>query len=210
MAPLDDLVHQFQHVFNFRDLGGRVTVSGRTVRPGVLFRSASLTDANQSDMDLLATQLGIRSLIDLRNPVEQHQFGVIKNWPGSVMHLALFEDTDLLHLFPTLGDGYVDFLKRSHIGKRLVEVLSLIAAEGTLPAVIFCGAGKDRTGLVASAILGLLGVPDEDIADDYTRSAMPWRCSTPFGQRTQPRRLNRLEKRTRMLWEPRVKRWSRC
>ena len=36
------------------------------------------------------------------------------------------------------------------------------------PTVVFhCAAGKDRTGLVAMLVLGLLGVADEIIAADY-------------------------------------------
>ena len=35
------------------------------------------------------------------------------------------------------------------------------------PAVFFCNAGKDRTGVVAAMVLGLLGVDDETVAGDY-------------------------------------------
>jgi protein tyrosine/serine phosphatase len=37
--------------------------------------------------------------------------------------------------------------------------------------VFQCAAGKDRTGLVAAMVLGLLGVDDETIATDYAASA---------------------------------------
>ena len=50
-------------------------------------------------------------------------------------------------------------------------MLSLLAQEVEVPAVFYCGAGKDRTGLAAAAILSSLGVPDEAVADDYARSA---------------------------------------
>src|SRR5258706_114549 len=35
------------------------------------------------------------------------------------------------------------------------------------PAVFHCAAGKDRTGVLAAVILGLLGVDDDTIAADY-------------------------------------------
>ena len=37
-----------------------------------------------------------------------------------------------------------------------------------------CFAGKDRTGILTALVLGLLGVPDADIAEDYalSRAAM--------------------------------------
>jgi protein-tyrosine phosphatase len=46
-------------------------------------------------------------------------------------------------------------------------VVELIADADGHPAVFFCAAGKDRTGLVAAMVLGALGVPDETIAADY-------------------------------------------
>ena len=87
------------------------------------------------------------------------------------MNLPLFEESDDPLPFARLGDAYVDFLRRSHIGSRLVEVLSLLVEKGTLPAVFFCGAGKDRTGLVTAAILSAIGVGNEVIIDDYIKSA---------------------------------------
>ena len=49
-------------------------------------------------------------------------------------------------------------------------VLMRLAEQPALPALVHCVAGKDRTGLVAAVLLGLLGVPDEDIAADYALS----------------------------------------
>ena len=55
---------------------------------------------------------------------------------------------------------------------RLVDDL---LEPGALPAVVHCEAGCDRTGVVAAAVFGLLGVPDEAIIADYdlTRAAFP-------------------------------------
>jgi protein-tyrosine phosphatase len=35
------------------------------------------------------------------------------------------------------------------------------------PLLFHCAAGKDRTGLVASVVLGVLGVPHDTIVEDY-------------------------------------------
>jgi protein-tyrosine phosphatase len=37
--------------------------------------------------------------------------------------------------------------------------------------VFHCAAGKDRTGVLAAIVLGLVGVDDESIADDYHATA---------------------------------------
>ena len=49
---------------------------------------------------------------------------------------------------------------------RIVELV----ADGT-PLLFHCAAGKDRTGVVAAVLLGLAGVPHEEIAADYHATA---------------------------------------
>ena len=46
-----------------------------------------------------------------------------------------------------------------------------VLASAPEPAVFFCAAGKDRTGLVTAMLLGTLGVADDDIAGDYSLTA---------------------------------------
>ena len=46
------------------------------------------------------------------------------------------------------------------------EFLLRIAA-GDVPLLVHCAAGKDRTGLAAAVLLELLGVPREQVVDDY-------------------------------------------
>lgn len=50
-------------------------------------------------------------------------------------------------------------------------VLELCADESRHPVAFYCTAGKDRTGLISAIILSLMGVPDEDIVEDYSLSA---------------------------------------
>jgi len=38
------------------------------------------------------------------------------------------------------------------------------------PILLFCNAGKDESSLISALLLGLLGVDDRDIADDYSLS----------------------------------------
>src|SRR3546814_2414447 len=43
-------------------------------------------------------------------------------------------------------------------------------ADGQLPLLVHCTAGKDRTGLVVAVLLLALGVSREDVLADYGRS----------------------------------------
>lgn len=47
----------------------------------------------------------------------------------------------------------------------------MLAGSPGIPAVFFCAGGTDRTGLIAALVLGLVGVPDDVIAADYSLSA---------------------------------------
>ncbi|MFI9405081.1 tyrosine-protein phosphatase [Nocardia sp. NPDC052316] len=73
--------------------------------------------------------------------------------------------------------------------RRAVEVLA--AADG--PAVFHCASGKDRTGLLAALVLNLLGVPDPQIIEDFTRTELAtdrliadWRAAYPGKELTWP------------------------
>jgi len=46
-------------------------------------------------------------------------------------------------------------------------VLQLVAEPANHPLVFHCAAGKDRAGLVAATVLGILEVDDEEIVADY-------------------------------------------
>ena len=48
-----------------------------------------------------------------------------------------------------------------------IAAMQAITRADALPAVFFCMAGKDRTGLFAAMVLGLLGVPDDVVIADY-------------------------------------------
>jgi hypothetical protein len=53
----------------------------------------------------------------------------------------------------------------------IMYVLELCADRSRHPVIFHCTAGKDRTGMITAIILSFLGVPDEEIVQDYTLSA---------------------------------------
>ena len=55
-------------------------------------------------------------------------------------------------------------------GPQIRETLATLAEPGTLPALVHCAAGTDRTGIISAVVLGIAGVPAETIAADYALS----------------------------------------
>jgi protein-tyrosine phosphatase len=152
---------------NFRDLGGRPVDGGGEIRTGRLFRSDSLAYATQADARRLVRELGVATVVDLRAAHE-----VAERGRGPLAHLGI----GYLHVPITdvssgvdLSDHYVAMLAER--GEPLAQMIRRLVAPGTLPAVVHCEVGCDRTGVVSATILGLVGVPDEVISADYELSA---------------------------------------
>ena len=70
---------------------------------------------------------------------------------------------------------------------QFVEVLQIIAEPANHPLVFHCAAGKDRAGLIAATVLGLLRVDDEEIVADYAQT------SAALEEAPRPRHQKRAE-----------------
>jgi len=162
----------FSNVHNFRDLGGYRAEDGRSVRWHRLYRADDLSRIAGEDQDRFCA-LGIRTVVDLRRPNEIEHIGRIPEIDGCSYHhvhlkhpkweIAVFPDTAARAAFVT--ERYLELSDKA--GDGVGEALRLIADEETAPLVFHCIAGKDRTGVVAALTLSLLGVSDDDVADDY-------------------------------------------
>jgi hypothetical protein len=167
----------FTNVFNFRDLGGYRTADGQLVRWHRLFRSDDLSRLVDDDAERFAA-LGIRTVVDLRRPDEIDEIGRIPPLPGFAYHhvhlvhpqwpIQTFTDTAQRAEF--VRERYKEILDVAAAG--VGQTLRLIADPDAAPLVFHCMAGKDRTGIISALTLSLLGVPDEDIADDYQLSEL--------------------------------------
>jgi len=157
---------------NFRDLGGYPAGDGRRVRHRHLFRSDALHRLTDADVERVHA-LGVTTLIDFRttHELETNGWGGIALVSAEHVHLPTFDTTRPLlddeavrRTLITAPDAYVSML-RNGAGAYAAALRRVAASEE--PVVFFCAAGKDRTGVFAALVLGLLGVSDADIVADY-------------------------------------------
>lgn len=145
---------------NCRDLGGW-PCDGGTIKYGMLFRGG---EPNPADRELMVDKIGIKTEVQLL-PVSEQADGYKKtsawgiDWAGN--------DTESSSVY-TLNDSKA-------LWKKLLEPImdSVIHAK---PVYFHCGIGADRTGMIASAIEGILGVSRADIDTEFelTNFAFGW------------------------------------
>jgi protein-tyrosine phosphatase len=155
---------------NFRDLGGYPTADGHETQWGRLYRSDSMHTLTADDVPVLR-DLGVRTAIDFRSDDEIDRMGIGPLGEVEIghVHCPTFDGTRRTEADLLTGRSAADFyaLMMETGAPAYVAAATSLAADAALPAVFFCMAGKDRTGVFAAVVLGLLGVPDDVIVADY-------------------------------------------
>lgn len=126
------------------------------------------------------TSLGIRTIVDLRFPVERERQP--SHGPAEVTTVLAHPDgmeaadqSVFMELIQSGGlraysveDAAADYRKMVIDGVELViETLRVIADAERQPVLFHCTAGKDRTGFAAALVLLALGVSRDDVMRDY-------------------------------------------
>ncbi len=155
--------------FNSRDLGGKAAAGG-IVRSGMVIRSDAPVRLGGEGRAVLAG-LGVRTAIDLREPIERRLDPADLDGLG----LDVRQQPILGNEFERLTTMSLDEIYRALLERRganLTAAVQVFSEPGAAPALLFCSAGKDRTGLVSALLLGALGVSDDDIVADYARTEL--------------------------------------
>jgi protein-tyrosine phosphatase len=157
---------------NFRDLGGYATADGRRTRWGRLYRSDSLHHLTPADGVRLG-ELGVRSALDFRAHDELVEVGIGHLGELDIRHVHLPTIDRAMHAerppdwTPPTSAAAVYLTMMEHGANAYRAALETIAEPDNLPAVFFCMAGKDRTGIFSAVLLSVLGVADADVVADY-------------------------------------------
>ncbi len=175
---------------NFRDVGGYMTADGSVVRRGVAYRSDQLNPITAGDMKKIAA-LNLKYDFDLRTAEERAAkpdelpAGVEYVWldvlaDANGVSAAEVQETlkDPKRANEALGGGkaaaamvqsYREFITLPS-ANAAYHRLFVKLGEADQPSLFHCTTGKDRTGWAAAALLTLLGVPKEEVYEDYLRS----------------------------------------
>ncbi len=163
-------------------------MDGGEVRQGLVYRSGDLDNVTPAGWEAVAG-LGVRTFFDLR---ADHERGGGTNRAEragiEVVRLPMWEDGEpgttlsdrLLSTSGIMPEQFVAAYAAAKVGTYVAMVSAYAPGFGavveglsrpeSLPAVVHCSAGKDRTGLAAAIILAVLGVSDAALVADYVRS----------------------------------------
>ena len=157
---------------NVRDLGGLVTVDGKTIKKGIILRSSELSGTNANITDagrqFLLSNYKIKTELDVRSDKEAKKNGAIP------VVGELGPSVKYVHLS---AKDYYEFTK----GKtNEAEILRVFADYNNYPILFHCVYGADRTGTIAYILEALVGVSDEDLIADYELTSFRKRDYSPF------------------------------
>ncbi len=172
---------------NTRDLGGYPTRDGHATAWQVFLRSDDLHSITEKDKELLH-EYGLTTVLDLRATVElkDRPNPYAKNPDVRYYHVSLHEaagqtpPSDLP--YDALKHLYKIILEQS---KPQIKAAVEILARSRGVTLFHCAAGKDRTGILAALILGLVNVPNRDIVSNYEVSYTNLRRNAYFKANAQ-------------------------
>ncbi|HEX7389661.1 MAG TPA: tyrosine-protein phosphatase [Acidiphilium sp.] len=166
---------------NFRAIPALPTEDGRSLRPGLIYRSGELSGLTRDDLTRLES-LGIKLVCDLRSRAERRRFPTA--WPALApariieMPPASDAESGMNWLIGRLAQ------EPGAVGARramtdlyatlprlllpiLAETFAAVAAGWALPVLLHCHVGKDRTGVAAAILLRAAGITRDGILADY-------------------------------------------
>ena len=173
----------FAGIINARDLGGLTTMDGKTIRKGLLLRTANLSQATEADLSKLRQDYRLSAVIDLRTAVERKErpdripegveYRITPIFDEAIAGITREGDTPSPFSLPDMVSLYRTMIIAEPCRAALHEVLTAIFAHDFEKGAVLwhCTAGKDRGGIVSSLVLAALGVSREEIMKDYAVNA---------------------------------------
>lgn len=174
-----------ESTYNTRDLGGIPTKNKQTVAWKKLFRSDDICRLTESDV-LFLKEYGVGASIDLRTKREREasDYPLEKSSGMKLYHIPFMTDESIQDISKSTSElSLYDFYQQLILEQQAVinELFQAIYASKETGLIFHCAAGKDRTGVLALLLLGLLDVDEKDIIANYETSYTYLSANEGFG-----------------------------
>jgi protein-tyrosine phosphatase len=167
------------HIRNLRDFGGYSLSGVGTLVRGRLFRSGDTSEASPVDLAVI-DRISPAILADLRGTSERAKAPC--RWPvglkarliepdGESARMAFHEEAasqlkDATAMREEFASRYEDLPFRRHLQQVYAAYLDALSqSDGA--SLVFCTAGKDRTGFIVAVLQSLLGVHPDHVMEEY-------------------------------------------
>lgn len=185
-------VHQvyFKNVRNSRDLGGWKTEDGKTVKYRMVYRGGRFDGLAKSGKTAIKTE-GLKAELDLRGHKDVDTESTLK---------GIVDDYEFCA--PVIEEGYSQMLKDDKEKTRQCMQFIFDMVDKDKPVYFHCSLGRDRTGTVAMLTLGILGVPEGDISQEYELTQFaPHGYATSDGEKVKMTRMADYDGAANVIWD---------
>jgi len=185
---------EFEGIVNVRDLGG-LRIGERTVRRGLLLRTAHLHDATDADVARLRDHYRLRRIFDFRTrdeataqpdrdiPGAEHIFlptldieaerrsgeaVPAETWLDLPSHIVRLSFNRVFQR--KAKELYPSLVLSDFSQLQYAAFLNMVLETPDGACLWHCSQGKDRTGIGAAFLLGALGADRQTIVADFDRS----------------------------------------
>ena len=146
-------------VSNARDIGGYITLDGKQIKQGMIYRSAKLDDITELGKYTLVNILGVKTDLDLR--------GDKATAPVSGLnHIAT--------ACPWYAHSDTGIFDSEANKTEFANTVKVFADINNYPIIFHCSLGRDRTGTLALVLEGLLGLDYNTLMMDYELSVFSY------------------------------------
>ena len=140
---------------NCRDMGGRTTYAGGKIKQGMIIRTAGNrfdynTQIDDAGRDVMLNQLKLKTEINVSDNDDYN------------LNLSGMQ---LKNVYMDYGATPYSNLSRN--AEKIRNIMDILADVNNYPVSYHCRIGTDRTGITGMMIGGLLGIPFNEVFQDY-------------------------------------------
>ena len=152
---------------NVRDMGSRTTYAGGKIRQGLIYRTAGNKFDKNTAVDndcktTLTNQLKVKTEINVADSTTYNVNLTGVNLINCYMDYG--RETTVSGYSQKVGMPYSNMSRNA---EKIRQVLDVFADESNYPIFYHCRIGTDRTGITGITLGGLLGIPFNEIIQDY-------------------------------------------